>query len=232
MYIFETFLNYKKNNFKANNHITDFFNSLLIILFIDYILIILFGKKARYYQLHSIINAIISFRILPDIKNFIYDPINAYKLLNTNLESYLILCLHIYHIIISKKLYFIELFHHILFVGFGVIPTIYFINTNQIYLGYICCSGLPGVFEYGLLTLLKNNVIKFNTQKFYTVYLYNYFRYPCAMYGCYLNLILYNYNNILNKENFYFTFYINILLFLNGSIFNHLTIKSYYKCIK
>ena len=82
-------------------------------------------------------------------------------------------------------------------------PVIFYINSNQIYLGYIACAGLPGVFEYGLLSLLKNNKISLFTQKYYTAYLYNYFRYPLALYGCYLNLTLWKYNNILKNDRLY-----------------------------
>lgn len=212
-------------NFNFLNYL---FLSYIIILLCDRILIILFSKKARYYQLHSCINFIITCRIAPDIKNFIIDPLKSYKLLNNSLDSYLILVLHFYHLLITNKLGNVEIFHHVLFVLFGVLPTICFIKTNQIYLGYIACSGIPGIFEYGFLTLLKNNKITIEKQKFYTAYLYNYFRYPLALYGCYLNFIAWKYNKVLNNDNYYLSIYINVLLFLNGSIFNHLTIKSYY----
>ena len=216
---------FNKFNDTSNYNIID---SLIIIFLIDLLLINIFNKKARYYQLHCCINLIISYRIYPDIKNFIYDPLNSYKIINNNLDSYLIISLHFYHLLITKKLSFIEKIHHLLFVVFGVLPAIFFINTNQIYLGYIVCSGIPGIFEYGLLSLYKNNIISQKLQKCYTSYLYNYFRYPLGLYSCFLNLIMWNYNKILNNENIYFTIYINLLLFLNVSVFNHLTIKSYY----
>lgn len=227
-----------KNNNKKNNYnyldYTFFYieNEILLSFFIiflsDKILCKFFGKKARYYQLHSFINLLITYRIFPDIKNFFINPINAYRLIDNNLDSYLIISLHFYHILIANSLNFIEIIHHLLFVAFGVFPVIFYINSNQIYLGYIACSGLPGVFEYGLLSLLKNNKISLYTQKYYTVYLYNYFRYPLALYGCYLNLTLWKYNNILKNDSLYMSIYINILLFINGSVFNQITLKSYY----
>tara|TARA_R110002072_G_scaffold244302_1_gene403636 strand:- start:6183 stop:6932 length:750 start_codon:yes stop_codon:yes gene_type:complete len=202
--------------------------SFIIIFLSDKILCMFFGKKGRYYQLHSFINAIITYRILPDIKKFYINPINAYRLLNTNLDSYLIVSLHIYHMIISRTLNFIEIIHHLLFVALGVVPVIFYINSNQIYLGYIACAGIPGIFEYGILTLFKNNLISSYNQKYYTVYLYNYFRYPLALYGCFFNLTMWRYNKILNNDNLYLSIYINILLFINGSVFNQLTFKSFY----
>lgn len=225
--------NKKKNNynyldclfFYTNNEIL---LSFMIIFLSDKILCKFFGKKGQYYQLHSFINLLITYRIFPDIKKFFITPINAYRLIDNNLDSYLIISLHFYHILIAKSLNFIEIIHHLLFVAFGVIPVIFYINSNQIYLGYIACAGLPGVFEYGLLTLFKNNKISLYSQKYYTAYLYNYFRYPLALYGCYLNLTLWKYNNILNNDNLFMSIYINVLLFINGSVFNQLTLKSYY----
>lgn len=222
----------KYNNIK-NNQNSYFINneiiiSFLIIFLLDKILCKIFGKKGRYYQLHSVINTIITYRIFPDIKKFYINPINAYRFLDTNLDSYLIISLHIYHIIISKKLNVIELIHHLLFVMLGVVPVIFYINTNQIYLGYIACGGIPGIFEYGLLALHKNNFISLYNQKYYTTYLYNYFRYPLALYGCFLNFTLWKYNKILNSDNIYLSIYINVLLFVNGSVFNQLTLKSFY----
>ena len=202
--------------------------SFLIIFLSDKILCKFIGKKARYYQLHTFINLLITFRIFTDIKNFFIDPINAYRLIDNNLDSYLIISLHFYHILIANSLNFIEIIHHLIFVAFGVVPVIFYINSNQIYLGYIACAGLPGVIEYSLLTLLKNNKISLYTQKYCTAYLYNYFRYPLALYGCYLNLTLWRFNNILKNDNLYISIYINILLFINGSVFNQLTLKSYY----
>lgn len=225
--------NNKKNNYNYLDYTIFYIEneillSFLIIFLLDKILCKFFGKKARYYQLHSFINLLITYRIFPDIKNFFISPINAYRLIDNNLDSYLIISLHFYHILIANSLNFIEILHHLIFVALGVFPVIFYINSNQIYLGYIACAGLPGVFEYGLLSLLKNNKISLYTQKYYTAYLYNYFRYPLALYGCYLNLTLWKYNNILKNDNFYMSIYINILLFINGSVFNQLTLKSYY----
>ena len=218
MYIIQYILpNNKKNTYINNNiydnNISNFIDSFFTIIIIDFILCILLGLKARYFQLHTLVNTIITVRILPDVIKLINDPINNYRILNNNYESMLILSLHLYHILISKKLSYIELFHHILFVGLGIIPSIIFIKTNQIYLGYIACSGIPGIFEYGLLTLLKNNIINSNIQKKYTAYLYNYFRYPLAILGCYTNYFSWRYNKIIKKEILFVSFYINIFIF-------------------
>ena len=236
MHIIQNVLIYSKiikkvntnNNYFLDSYYNDYINTFFTVVFLDCILCIFIGFKARYFQLHTVINLIITVRILPDVINLISNPVSNYKLLENHYESNLILSLHLYHVLISKNLNMIELFHHILFVGFGIIPTIMYIKTNQIYLGYIACSGIPGIFEYGLLTLLKNNIITSNVQKKLTAYLYNYIRCPLALFGCYINYFSWKYNKIIKKEIFGMTLYINILLFLNGTVFNQLTLKSYY----
>tara|TARA_B100000963_G_C22204711_1_gene484719 strand:+ start:98 stop:496 length:399 start_codon:yes stop_codon:yes gene_type:complete len=120
-----------------------------------------------------------------------------------------------------------DYFHHIIFVLFGVVPTILLVNTNQIYLGYIACSGIPGAIEYTVLSLYKNNKITLYNQKKINAFVYNFLRYPMCIYGATINLLAYKYNNIINNDNFYVTLYINFLLYMNGCLFNYLTIKSY-----
>ena len=122
-----------------------------------------------------------------------------------------------------------DYFHHIIFVLFGILPTILWVKTNQIYYGYIACSGIPGIIEYGILTLTKNGKISQYKQKLINAFIYNYIRCPMCIYGACTNITMLKYNKILRVDNIYLTIYINFLLFLNGTIFNQLTLSSYYK---
>ena len=79
-----------------------FFTSSLIILS-DTILIILFGYRARWFQLHSLINLLISIYIFKDYIKILIDPSNGYKTLNNNYVSYLILN-YIYFIYLHLKI--------------------------------------------------------------------------------------------------------------------------------
>ena len=102
-----------------------------------------------------------------------------------------------------------------------------YVNYNQIYLGYLPCSGLPGIIEYGTLVLYKNDKITLLTQKQILANVYIYIRLPLCIFG-----ITMNYMAVLNgyiKDNIYLTFYINLLLYLNGTLFTDLTVESYYK---
>ena len=194
---------------------------------LDFMLIFLFGKKARWFQLHAMVNLYITYEILPTVVNIMKDPSQGYKICDNDFITLLIISLHIYHVISFRNLKPIDYFHHILFVGLGVLPDLFFIKYNQKYLAYIVASGIPGFFEYTILTLCKNNLISINRQKQVNAFLYNFIRMPfCCV------AITMNYNAYLNdylKDNFFITLYVNTLLYLNGTIFNYLTIVSYVK---
>ncbi len=197
------------------------------IMVADCILCYLFGSKARWFQLHSFINFLIIVLIYPSLIEIISNPISGYKLLDTHKPSFYVLFLHIYHIVAFKNLGFYDYFHHILFIGLGVLPSVLYIEYNQLYLGYLACSGIPGVIEYGTLALYKNDKISLFNQKRICTFLYIYLRFPLCIYGVTMNCIGYKMNII--KDNLLLTFYINLLLYLNGTIFTHLTCASYFR---
>ena len=211
-------------SFIYDNH---FIYCILTIFIYDIGLKLLFGKKARWFQLHSFINAIVTKNILFDVVNIYLNPENGFKTLNNHINSYYILTLHIYHILTFKNLTYIDYFHHILFVGLGVLPVIFYINSNQIYLGYIGCNGIPGIIEYGTLALYKNNRITLYKQKCICSILYIYLRLPFCIMGVVYNYLGYIYNYY--SDNLYLTIYINTLLYFNGTFFTHLTLQSFYR---
>ena len=216
------------NNYKDNYSLTYEINIIfLYLIFIDFTLIRFFGNSARWFQLHALVNLYISYEIFPEVINIIQDPSSGYKICETNAISLLIICLHVYHILTFKKLNQIDYFHHILFVGLGVLPNMFLIKYNQKYLAYIVASGLPGFFEYSSLTLYKNNLLTLNHQKQLNTFLYNFIRLPFCCFA-----ITMNYNAYLNgfiKDDLLITLYVNMLLYLNGTIFNVLTIASYIR---
>ena len=232
--------NYNKNI--RNNTLIQVFNyytnyyyntyNFLIIMFLTFLydktLIYLFGNKARWFQLHCFINLIISINIFPEFLNISSQNISSYLTFDNNIVSYnssfYIIALHLYHMLNFRNLTFYDYFHHILFVGLGVVPSFLFLKTNQYVMAYIACAGIPGIFEYGSLSLYKNDKISLLTQKRINSYLYIYFRYPLCVYGVTINYINYNYNL---KDNLFITLYLNFLLYLNGSLFTFLTLYSY-----
>ena len=216
------------NHYIYNEEVSFILFNQCFFIMSDAMLCLIFGFKARWYQLHVLGNTIVTLNIINATFNLYRDPYNNYRLLGDQSPSYIILSMHIHHILFFK-LNLMDYFHHVLFVLLGIIPTIFWIKTNQIYYGYIACSGITGVIEYTLLALMKNGKISQYKQKQLNAFIYNYIRCPMCVYGACTNLTMIRYNKILKMENVYLTIYINILLFLNGTIFNQLTLGSYYK---
>ena len=126
-------------------------------------------------------------------------------------------------------MHFWDYFHHIIFAFFGIIPGMLFINSNQLYFQMISGGGIPGMIEYGSLTLVKHNIINKITQKRLNVFLYIFIRLPLCIMGSAYNMIAYNNGYI--SDSLWITLYVNILMYLNGTLFTYLTCNSYYKHI-
>ena len=90
-------------------------------------------------------------------------------------------------------------------------------------------GGIPGMIEYGSLTLVKHNIINKITQKRLNVFLYIFIRLPLCIMGSAYNMIAYNNGYI--SDSLWITLYVNILMYLNGTLFTYLTCNSYYKHI-
>jgi hypothetical protein len=211
------------NNYPETYNITII--TLLIILF-DNSLIYLFSNKARWFQLHALVNLIITIIIVPEFYNIVKYPETGYNSITKHSASYYIIISHIYHILTFKNLGLYDYFHHILFVALGVVPCFCWLQTNQSYLAYIPCSGIPGIIEYVTLALYKNNKISLYTQKKVNSINYNFLRLPLCVMGASFNFIAYNNGNLV--DNKFLTFYLNSLLFLNGALFNYLTLNSFF----
>lgn len=213
------------------NQIYYTFMNLTSIYLFDRTLTEIFTDKARWYQLHFIINFIIVINILPDILYIIFDPKNNYQLVDKNdISNYLSnyhICLHIYHIIAFNNLNFWDYFHHILFAFLGIIPGMIFVNSNQLYFHKISCGGLPGMIEYGSLILYKHDIITKYRQKRLNTILYLFFRLPLCILGAVYNMLAY-YNSYI-EDPLWITIYLNIMLYFNGTLFAYLTCHSFYK---
>tara|TARA_Y100000389_G_scaffold43674_1_gene38343 strand:- start:85 stop:798 length:714 start_codon:yes stop_codon:yes gene_type:complete len=191
-------------------------------------------SEGRWYKIHFVINFYTFYHLYDKVINLIIDSSNNYIMyddtnnLSMNLMNYH-LSLHIYHIIFFKNLNFWDYFHHIIFAFFGIIPGMLFINSNQLYFQMISGGGIPGMIEYGSLILVKHNIINKITQKRLNVFLYIFIRLPLCIMGSTYNMIAYNNGYI--SDSLWITLYLNILMYLNGTIFTYLTCNSYYKHI-
>lgn len=197
------------------------------MFFYDYILCYIFGNKARWFQLHAFVNLIITIDILPSIIGIINNIETGYALLTNHTASYYVYSLHFYHVLTFKNLSMYDYFHHALFVGLGTLPAIVFIKYNQILVTYISCCGIPGIIEYGTLALYKNQKISLYRQKYICSLLYIFLRFPMCIFGIATNIIAHNKGYI--KDYVFFSIYLNLMLYLNGTIFTYLTLESFYK---
>ena len=153
--------------------------------------------------------------------NLIVYPFQTINILDDYLELNFIIVLHLYHFLFFKNT-LMDYLHHTVFVLFGCVPIYYFYNYNIVGLATFTGCGLPGFIEYSLLTLVKNNKIKSLTQKKIMSKVYNYFRYP---FGIFALSYIYIYS-ILTQQNLFITLYTMLIIYLNGSFYNKLTIEN------
>lgn len=195
---------------------------LSTIPFFDFLLTKIIGKKARWFQLHAIINIIISIIIGKQTIKLLLSP--SIPLLeysdNDVMALQLVIGLHSYHIFI-ETLTLIELWRHICFVVFGVLPILFIYNNEitSVYLFAVC--GLPGAIEYTLLTMVKNKQMTSLQQKNINSWINNYIRCPISLYAASLSHI----NSIHTGNYNLLDLYIIFLVFFNGTFFNKMAIE-------
>ena len=204
----------------------DIATPIIVIPGIDFLLCKMFGKKTRWFQLHSAINGIIVSIIWEDIVNIFTDPLQSIEVTKSNIDTYFILFLHIYHFFIVNDLTIMDYFHHILFVGCGLLPTLLIKTTNIIRLAWLSTCGLPGCIEYFTLSLVKHDKMCYIRQKNIISYVYNYIRYPITIYCPTVTYIAYCENKLIDY-NVCIIVYINLMLFFNGAFYNKLTVENY-----
>ena len=207
-------------------YIKNIINPIIVIPCCDILLVMMLGKTARWFQLHCLVNFIISTIIIEDCINLFITPHRAVHYNNNHLDSYYILVLHAYHCITFKRLKMEEIVHHIVFVLLGVVPNIYYSRSNSNKIGYLACCGIPGIIEYGTLTLVKHDKLLAIKQKRIASYMYCFLRQPLALYSVVLNIILYEYN-IINYREKSICIYNNVLLYLNSCYYTYITCTNY-----
>ncbi len=199
---------------------------LISIPAIDLILCLFFGTKTRWFQLHAAINAVIVSIIYDDVIKLYINPIENQGTVTSQMDSYYIIFLHVYHLFISKNITFMDYFHHGLFIGAGFIPAFLFYTSNLIRLASFAGCGLTGCLEYTSLALVKHNKIAALTQKNFSSYLYNYVRYPLSLYSMMAIYLVYSQDTTQTTNPILLT-YINLIIFFNGAFYNKLTIENY-----
>jgi hypothetical protein len=160
---------------------------LLVLLFIgiDYLSSIKFS--GNYYLVHCICNLLIVIITLNDVIKVYQNPLFGSEVSNAIYASILTYALHFYHIIwYFRKLRFDDWIHHGLMV-FIALPIANYFGSNRL-LGHslFYTTGLPGMIDYFLLFLVRNNIIAKITEKRVNLYLNAYLRCP----GCIIHSFL------------------------------------------
>ena len=193
---------------------------------LDILLCCMIYSKARWFQLHAITNIILTGIIFEDVLVYFTLFFDGIVEKTSNIDNYFILVLHLYHCLFFYNLSFLDYFHHLLFVVTGVIPCTFLFKTNISRLITFTGCGLPGIIEYGSLTLMKHKLITPLFQKKINSIMYAYLRCPLSIYNVTFMYIGYRLG-YFKDENTVFLLYIIFLTYFNGTFYNKLTIENY-----
>jgi hypothetical protein len=188
---------------------------------IDYIL----GKfkyEGKYYLNHAICNGVVVKLTLSGmISSYFINNITNHQILQLYNAKMIIYSLHIYHILwYFKKLRRDDWLHHILMIGI-VLPLTELVPQNNIIShALFFTTGLPGLIDYTLLYLNRNNLINKYFEKRVNTFLNLWIRAP----GCIMNttmslLIITNKYNQLNTYQLYSSIIMMSLVYWNGIYF-------------
>lgn len=169
-----------------------FFFFLSIFSLID-ILLNSINIEGRYYIIHSITNLMVTCRTYHSLYDIFTNNIVINK---TDIPlAEMVSAMHIYHIILYfNKLRFDDWLHHLLMV-FVALPLTVLSNCETLmHGGLFFLTGLPGLLDYSMLALVRNNIIHRMTEKKYNTLINLWIRAP----GCILvsGFILFNVINL------------------------------------
>jgi hypothetical protein len=188
--------------------------------------------EGRYYFNHVICNSIVVYSTFNSMLNS-YDTNNIItneELLYLYYTKITIYSLHIYHTIwYFNKLRKDDWLHHILMIGLVLPLTDCVPQNNIISHGLFYTTGLPGLIDYSLLFLNRNNIIPRYFEKKINVFLNLWIRAP----GCIMNFALtiakiINNTQLLTNYQIYYSLLISSLVYWNGIYFMNQTLADYY----
>jgi len=160
--------------------------SFLLCLAIDHALVSKLGLgKARWFSLHTIVNAIVCILAAEDTLSTLLDPIHACEGPVSTLAISLVISLHAYH-----SVYFtldaVDILHHI--VSVGILGPLAVLYRPGPFVNYACffVSGLPGGIDYAMLALVKHGRMPAMHEKYYNCKINVWMRGPALVIGAFL----------------------------------------------
>ena len=182
-----------------------------------------YGDKARWFQLHFLINMLVCYFCIPDIVSIVYDLNEASSQLTNHVGGVLAFQVHLYHTI-NFELTTMDIYHHVSSVFLCFPPSIIF-NRKILSLFYFIGTGLPGGIDYLLLTLVKNGQLHYLKEKKYNSYINAYIRMPGGAICSFLT-----FNTALNSEVLsqqICGYFLSMIVFTNTAYYGKLAIENY-----
>ena len=184
------------------------------------------GNKARWFQLHTVINLVITLLSLPDTILAFKDPVAAMTQYCDRRASILVFSLHVYHLMMFKKITKMDYIHHGVSAFIGQAPAILFYHNKLLNACNFFICGLPGLIDYACLTAVKHKKMNRLTEKRISAFLNIYLRQPGALYALCMNYISYRYN--YDKYTPKWMYYVGApILFWNASFFSYEAVYNY-----
>ena len=201
-------------------------SDLLFIGALDVSLQRLIGKKARWFQLHSLVNFVITVLTLPDVIYAFQEPLKIAMTEVNPTANRISVMLHVYHMLAFRNLTKMDYVHHILSAFLVGIPSgIFYTNKLLNATNFFIC-GLPGCINYACLTAVKNGKMAKLTEKQINSYLNAYLRQPGLLYCIFLNMLAQRYNLGTSVPR-WLNMYAPILIFWNATFFSYEAIYNY-----
>lgn len=180
-----------------------------------------------YYLTHSFCNLLIVLLTYSDVLTIYSNPNTILEMSNSDIAACLTYGLHFYHLIwYFKKLRFDDWLHHILMIFIALPIASYFGPTRILGHSLFYTTGLPGMIDYLLLFLVRNNYINRLIEKSINRYLNIWIRCPgCIIHGFLTIMYISNIYSVLDRILALIT---GILVYWNGIYFMDQIVGNYY----
>jgi hypothetical protein len=189
--------------------------------------------EGRYYFNHVLCNSIVVYNTFNSMLLCYntFDMINQIQITSLYNAKIIIYSLHLYHVLwYFNNLRRDDWIHHILMIGI-VLPLTEIVPQNNIIShALFYTTGLPGLIDYTLLFLNRNNIINKYFEKRVNTFLNLWIRAP----GCIMNTnmsimaIMSNYNQLTNNQ-LYGSMIMASLVYWNGIYFMAQVLTDYNK---
>lgn len=194
----------------------------------------LIGQKyeGKYYLIHGINNAVIAYLTFHDVI-LTFTEFNTILTVNTTiLPSIITYSLHMYHIAVYHKKFMCDDWLHHILMGAALVAAHQFDTGRLINYSLFFTTGLPGMIDYFLLFLVKNNKLESIVEKRINNYINLWLRSPGCISHAVLTLLVYNIyketelNGYIHQFGYLFT---SSMTFWNGIYFMNKVVVSYHK---